>query len=106
MTNQYIEREAAKHELLSEAVCMNHPEYLMKDDALHVIDSIPAADVVEVVRCKNCRYFWQYSEKHAQEVEHADGDCFIKVLNSEEMQPYSCKYDDYCSYGERRDSND
>ena len=26
---------------------MNHPEYLIKDDALHIIDSIPAADVVE-----------------------------------------------------------
>ena len=48
MTNQYIEREAAKRELLSWAVCMNHPEYLMRDDALHIIDSFPAADVAPV----------------------------------------------------------
>lgn len=48
MAKEYIEREAAKRELLSWAVCMNHPEYLMKDDALHVIDSIPAADVAPV----------------------------------------------------------
>ena len=47
MAKEYIEREAAKRELLSWAACMNHPEYLIKDDALHVIDSIPAADVVE-----------------------------------------------------------
>ena len=47
MAKEYIEREAAKRELLSWAVCINHPEYLIKDDALHVIDSIPAADVVE-----------------------------------------------------------
>ena len=47
MATEYIEREAAKRELLSWAVSLNHPEYLMKDDALHVIDSIPAADVVE-----------------------------------------------------------
>ena len=46
MAKEYIEREAAKRELLSWAVCMNHPEYLMKDDALHVIDSIPAAAVL------------------------------------------------------------
>lgn len=46
MTKEYIEREAAKRELLSWAVCMNHPEYLIKDDALHIIDSFPAADVV------------------------------------------------------------
>ena len=52
MTNQYIEREAAKRELLSWAVCMNHPEHLMKDEALHIIDSLPAADAVEVVRCR------------------------------------------------------
>ena len=44
---EYVEREAAKRELLSWAVCMNHPEYLMRDDAMHVIDSMPAADVVE-----------------------------------------------------------
>ena len=48
MDKEYIEREAAKRELLSWAVCMNHPEYLMRDDALHVIDSIPAADVAPV----------------------------------------------------------
>lgn len=47
MDKEYIEREAVKSELLSWAVCINHPEYLMRDDALHVIDSIPAADVVE-----------------------------------------------------------
>ena len=47
MTKEYIEREAVKSELLSWAVCMNHPEYLIKDDALHIIDSIPAADVAE-----------------------------------------------------------
>ena len=47
MAKKYIEREAAKRELLSWAVSINHPEYLMRDDALHVIDSIPAADVVE-----------------------------------------------------------
>ena len=47
MAKEYIEREAAKRELLSWAVSINHPEYLMRDDALHVIDSIPAADVVE-----------------------------------------------------------
>ena len=52
MAKEYIEREAAKRELLSWAVCMNHPEYLMKDDALHVIDSIPAADVSPVRHAK------------------------------------------------------
>ena len=77
MAKEYIEREAAKRELLSWAVSINHPEYLIKDDALHVIDSIPAADVVKVVRCKECKYFLQYSEKYKQEVECAGGDAEV-----------------------------
>ena len=48
MAKEYIEREAAKRELLSWAVSINHPEYLMRDDALHIIDSMPAADVASV----------------------------------------------------------
>ena len=45
---EYIEREAAKDELLSWAVCINHPEHLMREDAIHVLDTIPAADVSPV----------------------------------------------------------
>ena len=63
MATEYIEREAAKRELLSWAVSLNHPEYLIKDDALHVIDSIPAADVVEAVRCRDCKYWGDESGK-------------------------------------------
>ena len=56
MAKEYIEREVAKRELLSWAVCMNHPEYLMRDDALHVIDSIPAADVECCGRLRGVTY--------------------------------------------------
>lgn len=49
---EYIEREAVKDELLSWAVCIKHPEHLLKEDALHVIDSIAAADVAPVVHGK------------------------------------------------------
>ena len=45
---EYIEREAAKDELLSWAVCINHPEHLMREDAIYVLDAIPAADVAPV----------------------------------------------------------
>ena len=88
MTNQYIEREAAKRELLSWAVCMNHPEYLMKDDALHVIDSFPAADVVEVTRCRDCKY-------------HED----TPVIGFEHCCLYdlTMRYNDFCSYGKQKE---
>lgn len=45
---EYIERAAVKDEILSWAVCINHPELLSKEDTMYCIDSIPAADVVEV----------------------------------------------------------
>ena len=90
---EYIGREAAKHELLSGAVCVNHPEYLMKDDALHVIDSIPAADVVEVVRCKDCKYWQDNNDGYPHQ------EC--RWSNYETPDP-----DDYCSYGERKEGAD
>ena len=88
MTNQYIEREAAKRELLSWAVCMNHPEYLMKDDALHVIDSFPAADVVEVTRCRDCKY---HEDNPVIGFEH----CCLYDL--------TMRYNDFCSYGKQKE---
>ena len=45
---KYIDREAVKDEILSWAVCINHPELLSKEDTIHCIDSLPAADVAEV----------------------------------------------------------
>lgn len=50
MAKEYIEREAAKEELLSWARCFKHPEHLMTEDAMCVLDGMKAADVVEVVR--------------------------------------------------------
>ena len=87
MAKEYIEREAAKRELLSWAVSMNHPEYLMRDDALHIIDSIPAADVAEVVRCKDCKYMTQWA--YGRYCTVWDG---VNGMGD----------DGFCNYGERR----
>lgn len=46
--DEYIGREEAKNELLSWAVCIYHPEYLLREDAVYVLDSLPAADVAPV----------------------------------------------------------
>lgn len=91
MTNQYINRETVKRELLSWAVSINHPEYLIKDDALHVIDSIPTADVVKVVRCRDCKY-------------HED----TSVIGFEHCCLYglTMRYNDFCSYGTREGGSD
>ena len=86
MAKEYIEREAAKRELLSWAVSLNHPEYLIKDDALHIIDSFPAADVAEVARCRDCKY---HEDTHVTGFEH----CCLYGL--------TMRYNDFCSYGKR-----
>ena len=104
MAKQYIEREAAKRELLSWAVCMNHPEYLMRDDALHVIDSFPAADVTEVVRCRECKY-WGDEEG---ELQRSDGVLFARCkahnyLIDGRHTGWCPTENDFCSYGERKE---
>jgi hypothetical protein len=59
------------------------------------IRSAPACDVVEVVRCKDCKHFCPY------EGEEHKGDC-AELVGLE-----SCVYeDDYCSYGERRSEDE
>ena len=45
------------------------------------IDAIPAADVVEVVRCKDCKYFSEFQH------------CGVLGF---------CEPNEYCSRGERR----
>ena len=54
------------------------------------IDSIPTADVVEVVRCKDCKN-WEVEEDNGF---YCYETCVLSGFNT------TC--DDYCSYGERR----
>ena len=104
MTNQYIERENTKRELLSWAVSINHPEYLIKDDALHIIDSMPAADVVEVLRCRECKYWGDEDGK----LQHSDGVLFARCkvhnyLIDGRHTGWCPTENDFCSYGERKE---
>ena len=104
MTNQYIERENTKRELLSWAVSINHPEYLIKDDALHIIDSMPAADVAEVLRCRDCKYWGDEDGK----LQHSDGVLFARCkvhnyLIDGRHTGWCPTENDFCSYGERKE---
>lgn len=53
--------------------------------AIKMIEDLPSADVVEVVRCKDC--------KHIETTEYG-GYCCLKKIG--------VAYNDFCSYGERR----
>ena len=90
---EYIDREA-----LIEFVKQNTPN-INGETTIECVERAirthPAADVVEVVRCKNCKYFCPY------EGEEHKGDC-AELVGLE-----SCVYeDDFCSYGIRKDGNE
>ena len=58
-------------------------------DLLKWLEAQPAADVVEVVRCKDCKYAKPMS--------------FKGYFVCKRHHKYCRKADDFCSYGERRE---
>ena len=78
----YIER-AAVETMLENAQIITDGEYCGYCTEDVSLDSIPTADVVEVVRCKNCFYYKPF------------GEC--------NNTGSTVKPDDYCSYGARMD---
>lgn len=62
---------------------------------VRILEKAPTVDAVEVVRCKDCKWF----------ADNNDGDWFgcwlfqtIQIIPEDTPKP-----DDYCSYGERKD---
>jgi hypothetical protein len=63
-------------------------------DEHHCIN--PCADVVPVVRCKDCVHWYDREE------------VCLKIYSDGTVSPYAWQFrgaDDFCSYGERRDSD-
>ena len=61
--------------------------------AINMIEDAPAADVVPVVRCKNCKYAYYYNEEG----------CRGFVCNGY-FQYADIESNDFCSYGEMRNN--
>ncbi len=82
---EYIKREDMNNTL---------DEMCVVDGIYNALQAIPAADVVEVVRCKDC-IFCKYNED--ADVHKCDRrGYFTEYINPDE---------DYCSKGERRSNN-
>ena len=62
----------------------------------YTIDNIPTADVVEVVRCKDCKKYKE-SKSFSGELK-----MYCDELSEDELM--YMKPDDFCCYGERRDT--
>ena len=98
---EYIEREYAiqfLEEHMTDAVgkskTMVKDVYLMaKNHAKNYLSIIPAADVVEVVRCKECKHgHWNQETCHGKPIYYCD---------RTDLQVSKC---DFCSYGERKEN--
>ena len=91
MQKEYIEREAAISILNAKSdMAVGTPKQCFAAAAA-MLEKLPAADVVEVVRCKDCRYY------RAKNFPLFSGDCFYGV--SGERTVFE---DHYCGYGEKK----
>ena len=81
----YIKREDAYS-----ACCYETPECYM---ARKEIKALPSADVVEVVRCKDCKYWTEWA--------NGTGSCSRFALDW-----IGTDADDFCSMAERKDNED
>ena len=86
-------------------------EYITKEQALEAVSgkmwpgeleaaikAIPPADVVEVVRCKDCADFRPWGGQSKL------GDCMVYVCDGE--NPFTMEETDFCSDGARMDGED
>jgi hypothetical protein len=86
MLDEYISREAALMKLMQDGCSAKN---------LQSISDMPAADVAEVVLCKNCKWF----------ADNNGGEWYgCKMFHVVRITPEDApKPDDFCSYGERRE---
>ena len=97
MPDEYISRKAAVKALFAPGMCYAPMQ-------LQIIKDLPAADVAEVVRCKDC--------KHAERYERTDGTEGYYCGHPRNTFTYGERWDrtfkpvkevdDFCSYGEYR----
>ena len=66
-------------------------------DVWACIESQPAVDAVEVIRCKDCKHYVQFLQDNKG--------CRCTIFSGCYDRPYPTEPNDFCSYGERRTDN-
>ena len=118
---EYIERKEAIKALRDNVTEMESDIYygsnmgIPEDEIEDIVNEIPAADVVEIVRCKDCKHETEL-DKHCELNRTAYKHC--NLWRGDETRNVWHKYkkyykdysvvepDDFCSYGERESDND
>lgn len=94
MPKEYIEREEAKARLrmwITDCVLDGDNETADRfRDCIDLLDSIPAADVVPVIHCKDCVY--------ARPLKDVKYDYLCHYWNG-----HSCNQNQFCSQGKRKE---
>ena len=102
MTKEYIEREAAIEAIMSDPPDAHYPSWYIDR-----IKTLNAADVVKVVRCRECKYWGDESGK----LPRSDGVLFARCkvhnyLLDGRHTGWCPTENDFCSYGERKEGAD
>ena len=69
-------------------------------DLVDTFAEIPAADVVEVVRCRECVHWKPIGSKAGNSFSD------MEYIGGCEFTKYCCRESDFCSYGERKGGAD
>lgn len=85
---KYVDVEKLKNEICKNKIMSRE---LIAQRILHIIDEQPAADVAEIVRCKDCKHFYE-----------REGKCYGQDIRAEEGHDCYKNDDDFCSCGERK----
>lgn len=82
--SRYIDADEA-----IEIIKNDSPEmvYYSREDAIECLKCTPPADVVEVTRCKYCKFYEPYDKPPVD----SDGRCFARNCETDEY--------DFCNYG-------
>ena len=89
---EYITKEQAIDEVWDAFTSRDDPDLgrVIEEN----IERLPAADVVEVVRCKDCADFRPWGGQSKL------GDCMVYVCDGE--NPFTMEETDFCSDGDRK----
>ena len=103
MSKEYVERKRAIVDACN-SLDLYPSEYAELENALN---RIPAADVVKVVRCRECKYWGDESGK----LPRSDGVLFARCkvhnyLLDGRHTGWCPTENDFCSYGERKEGAD
>ena len=55
--SDYIDRQEAIQEVQAWSTVITNPKYLLREDAVCVLETLPAVETFQAVRCKDCAYW-------------------------------------------------